>query len=707
MNLPDVSPDSTLADRFAVAWQAVEGPPDVRSFLKAQGVLSLREVADVLLIDQAYRWRAECPIPAEQYLEAWPELAGDRELRLDLVYGEVRARSARNEPFDAASFAERFPDLDGPLSRQREVAQWFADALAGPDADWPTQAEPPATAAARLDAGPAVTDPEAPLPFSDFEIHERLGSGAMGEVFRAIQKSLGKPVAIKILKRASDLNREQARRFLREARAVAGLRHPSIVDVHGLGRCPDGGYFLVMDLIEGKSLQQRLREGPLPIDEAARIVADVADAIQHTHQQGIIHRDLKPSNVLLTAEGRPLVTDFGLAKHFQGQQPDLSVDGEIVGTPQYMAPEQAAPQWGQVGPATDVYGLGALLYALLTGYPPFRAAHPLEALTRLFSDEMPPPPHTFRPDIPAAVEMVCTRCLQKNPSFRYATAGEVAVSLRAAMGWEDAVPVTPGKAMAGEVGPASGRPAMFALSIAAVVLAGFSWWAVAGKSPAAPQTASVAVTSGQGIGSRSGSDSVGVKWEVDVFREGSPDRRVRLTEQPGPLVTGDSVQLRIALDEPRYAYLFWIGSEGTVERLYPITGPQDVPVAGIVAPTQEDHALPVLGPTGTEVAVLVLCREKAADLRQLAAAVRPTKPFPLRETVLLDGLVLAASAASPPGMDHALASLSPNTPSRSLGPAHRLPPSGESDPIRQWWHNLPRYLGEFRFLAIPHAGNQR
>ena len=165
------------------------------------------------------------------------------------------------------------------------------------------------------------------------------------------------------------------RRFFAEARALARLRHPHIVGVHGIGRMADGRYFLVMDLVEdGTTLAGLLRQGPVPFDRAAGLVATVAEAIEHAHSRGVIHRDLKPSNVLLDAEGRPHVTDFGLAKVFDAADPDnpQTTADRILGTPHYMAPEQADPARGPITPRTDVYALGGLLYALLTGKPPIQ-----------------------------------------------------------------------------------------------------------------------------------------------------------------------------------------------------------------------------------------------------------------------------------------------------------------------------------------------
>ena len=411
------------ADRLAEQWQQPGAPPDLHQYLDACGKLSARELADVLLVDQSYRWhRGEAPL-AEQYLAEWPEVAKDPQLRLDLVYGELRAQQMRDEPLDMESFAQRFPDLVDALSRQMEVGQWLAETHFG----WfdtylsslsDLSEEQTTDGVAAPSAEQEAIDPRAPLPWSDFELQEKLGAGSMGEVYRARQISLNKQVAVKLLRIATVAQPELVERFLREARTMAGLGHPHIVDVHGVGRCPGGGYFLVMDLIHGVSLADHIANGPLSVEEAVHIVADVADAVGHANQRGVIHRDLKPSNILLDEQGQVLVTDFGLAKLLTDESA-FSMGGQIVGTPQFMAPEQADPRRGTIGPATDVYGLGALFFALLTGQPPYSGGNAVQLITRLISNEAPPEARTLRADIPDALNDLCTKCLSKKPADRF------------------------------------------------------------------------------------------------------------------------------------------------------------------------------------------------------------------------------------------------------------------------------------------------
>jgi len=284
----------------------------------------------------------------------------------------------------------------------------------------------------RADAAPTSYDPQAPLALSDFELKHELGTGGMGTVYFALQKSLNKPVAVKVLDRVCDRDLQVVQRFLREACAAAKLRHPNIVDVHGIGRTPDGGYFLVMDLVQGTDLESRVKSGDIDIHQVPSLMAAIADAVQHAHEHGVIHRDLKPSNILLDADRGVMVTDFGVAKLLGGDEPELTRHQSPLGTPEYMAPEQVDSHWGRVGPRTDVYGLGGILYYLLCGRHPFQTAdrNELGVLARVVSEEHPVPPSTIRPDVPKPLEAISMKCLRKQPTRRYATAGQVADALR-------------------------------------------------------------------------------------------------------------------------------------------------------------------------------------------------------------------------------------------------------------------------------------
>ena len=219
---------------------------------------------------------------------------------------------------------------------------------------------------------------------------------------------------------------EDRERFFREAQAAAGLRHPNIVQVYDVGDHEGRPYF-TLEFVEGGSLAQKLGGMPQPVRQAAKLVGILARAVEVAHQGGIIHRDLKPANVLLTADGTPKITDFGLARRLEGGAV-LTLSGAAVGTPSYMAPEQAQGKTRAIGPALDIYSLGAMLYELLTGQPPFRAETASEMVLLLVSQD-PLPPSRLNAMVPRDIETICLKCLEKDPARRYATAGELAADL--------------------------------------------------------------------------------------------------------------------------------------------------------------------------------------------------------------------------------------------------------------------------------------
>ncbi len=252
----------------------------------------------------------------------------------------------------------------------------------------------------------------------------------MGVVHRARQSHLGRSVALKRLLHGATSRPEDVARFRAEAAAAARLSHPNIVPILDVDES-EGQPYLVMQYVEGTTLARRLLDGPLPPMEAATLLAPVCRAIEQAHERGVLHRDLKPSNILINLQGTPLVGDFGLAKRIDlGSEPGLTETGAILGTPSYMAPEQAASHRGMIGPATDVYGLGAILYQMLTGRPPFQAASPLDTIL-LVLEQDPVPPRVLNPKADPDLEMVALKCLQKDPEHRYPTAAALADDLDA------------------------------------------------------------------------------------------------------------------------------------------------------------------------------------------------------------------------------------------------------------------------------------
>jgi hypothetical protein len=274
----------------------------------------------------------------------------------------------------------------------------------------------------------AAVPPAAGLPqVPGYSMETMLGSGGMGVVYKAQQLALDRSVAVKMVLAGPLASPQDLMRFRRETAALACMQHPNIVQVYDAGEVEGRPYFS-MELVDGGSLAQRLSGTPKPSREAATLLATLAEAVHVAHQAGIVHRDLKPANILLTADGTPKISDFGLARRLDGGA-GLTQTGVPMGTPSYMAPEQAAGQERAIGPAVDVYALGAILYELLTGRPPFRGETPTETLQQVIHQE-PVPPTRLNPRVPRDLETVCLKCLRKEPHARYAGARELAEDLR-------------------------------------------------------------------------------------------------------------------------------------------------------------------------------------------------------------------------------------------------------------------------------------
>jgi serine/threonine-protein kinase len=260
-----------------------------------------------------------------------------------------------------------------------------------------------------------------------YEVLSVLGRGAMGVVYKARQKGLNRMVALKMILAGDHAGENEMARFRTEAEAVAQIQHPNIVQIYEVGE-EAGLPFFSLEYVEGGSLDRKLAGNPQPPREAARLVGLLAAAVDCAHRKGVVHRDLKPANVLMTPDGQPKITDFGLAKKLEGQDSQTHT-GAILGTPSYMAPEQAEGKTHAIGPLSDVYSLGAILYEMLTGRVPFKAPTLLETLEQVRSRE-PVPPTELQDKLPRDLETVCLKCLQKDPKKRYAGAAALAEDLR-------------------------------------------------------------------------------------------------------------------------------------------------------------------------------------------------------------------------------------------------------------------------------------
>jgi serine/threonine protein kinase/WD40 repeat protein/thiol-disulfide isomerase/thioredoxin len=401
--------------RFEDAWRS-GSRPDLRDFLGAG-----RPPTDLLLelvcTDLEYCYKNGHAPRAEDYFSQHPELRGDAAAVREIAALEVELR-------------RRFNQAEGEVTL----------APSGPPQ--------------------ATRSPPLPDDLPNYRILSELGRGGMGVVYKARQISLNRIVALKMILAGQLASEDDVKRFHTEAEAAANLDHPGIVPIYEVGE-QDGQHYFSMGFVEGSSLAAKIADGPLNAGEAAQLVKAVAEAVQYAHDKGVIHRDLKPANVLLdesrepraeskepertgssassrsspsalrsspsALRSRPRVTDFGLAKKVGGED-HLTTSGQVLGTPSYMPPEQAAGKVDQIGPAADVYALGAILYALITGRPPFQAANPLDTLMQVLERD-PVPPRTLNPRIRRDLETIALRCLEKDPRRRYASAQELADEL--------------------------------------------------------------------------------------------------------------------------------------------------------------------------------------------------------------------------------------------------------------------------------------
>jgi serine/threonine protein kinase len=375
----------------------------------------MHELVERIRADQREQWLRGNRIQIEEYLTHHPDLAGREEDTLDLIYGEVLLREELGERVAAAEYLERFPQFAHRLRKQFEIHEMMRDS-GPPDGD--TLKEAPLTKRTR----PTFDWPFIP----GYEILEQFPSGGQGVVYKARQVDLNRVVALKMVRHdedAADPKRQEL--FRREAETVARLNHPHVVQIYDFGE-HRGRFYFTMEFVEGGSLDRRLAGGTLPPREAAELAETLARALHAVHEQGVVHRDLKPANVLLTAAGTPKVADFGLAK-WLNRDASLTPYGAIVGTASYMAPEQAAGQLEEVAAPADVYSLGAILYQILTGRPPFRDCSFLSTLRQVLSRD-PAPLQLGRAN--RDLGAICLKCLEKEPARRYASAEALAEDLR-------------------------------------------------------------------------------------------------------------------------------------------------------------------------------------------------------------------------------------------------------------------------------------
>jgi serine/threonine protein kinase len=353
--------------------------------------------------DQRLRWQQGQRVSVEAYLEHYPELKHRPFAIRELILGEMHLRRELGDAIDLDELCHRFPSERNWLTSQFEKLQPKPASVGSLPED----------------------DNESNWPLlSRYEVIEEVGRGGMGIVYKARDISLNRLVALKML--GPQANARGRSRLRHEADAISRLHHPFIVRLFDLVD-HDNQFCMVMEFVGGGSLAKMARAQALPRVEAAEYVRKLAEAMQYAHEHNIIHRDLKPSNVLLTDDGTPKISDFGLAKRLDDDT-SLTQSGTVLGTPDYMAPEQAEGKIRDLRPSADIYALGCILYELLTGQPPFRGealVHVLDAVRF----KKPRPPSQLSPLVPRSLELICLKCLEKSPADRFPTAADLADDL--------------------------------------------------------------------------------------------------------------------------------------------------------------------------------------------------------------------------------------------------------------------------------------
>lgn len=401
---------------------------------------SLKRV-DAICANFETRWRAGEKPSIKDLLSEMPA-ADQAHLFRELLQTESELRAEQGLPPAETLYRRRFPQY------AEIIAQVFHPAPAPTVAPQPTEAHAviDATMVGSSERGKSTDIPsparmtkstaakEARRRVGPYRILKALGRGGMGVVYLAQHEQLERQVAIKMIRTDAQVSDAQLARFQTEATAVARLQHPGVVQIFGMSK-HKGSPYLILEYVPGGTLESRLAGQPLPARQAAAILVKLARAIQAAHAQGIIHRDLKPANILLLEPEKPgislehctpKITDFGLAKHLD--RSDLTETGQIMGTPDFMPPEQAKGQIKDVGPTADIYALGAILYSMLAGRPPFRGTSVIATLDLVCNQE-PIPPRRFQADCPMDLETICLKCLEKSPGLRYAAAKDLADDL--------------------------------------------------------------------------------------------------------------------------------------------------------------------------------------------------------------------------------------------------------------------------------------
>ena len=397
-------------DQWVDLWSAEGSSPSLEEFVSTHPGLPKEDLLDVVLIDQRMHWQDRCGPKVDDYLKRFPVIAADARMLLDLIFGEIRAAKRLGIPVDVATMIVRFPAFGDEITKQAEFSSWI-------------ESETPTTT---TDSPINFHDLRTGSTFGEYELLERIGGGGMGSIFRARHRSVHRIVALKVLnaeRMASDIDRQ---RFQNESATVARLDHPNIVPVFEVGEVDQTPYFTTK-LVSPGSLEQNSHRLSGDFDRIADTLRQISLAVHYAHQHGVLHRDLKPSNVLIDEHNVPYVADFGLAR-ILGDACRLTLSGDLIGTPVWMPPEFADPRGRDATIASDVYGLGAILYFLITGHAPHVGRTLVETLSAIREND-PPSPRLLNHKIPVDLDLICRRALDRVPARRYETAGMLAEDL--------------------------------------------------------------------------------------------------------------------------------------------------------------------------------------------------------------------------------------------------------------------------------------
>jgi Protein kinase domain len=629
-------------ESFERSWQQ-GARPAIQAFLPAAPSIRRAALIELICVDQEFRTKLRESVLCESYLREFPELREDEALFLELIRAEIAVRRGRGECPGFEEYKSRFPALGFQLQTLFEHGSTAEGRLADTSARQAPKSERPAEPAlgdglapetsvagasdeSQADAlagrgdGNRVLADGSPRQLGRYEVRGLLGKGAFGTVLRAHDPELNREVAIKVLDRDLLEAPDAVEKYRAEARALADLDHPCIVPVYDFGRGEDGRCFVVSKFIDGRDLSRVMAEGRMPLSTAARVIADLADALQHAHQRELVHCDIKPANILIDADGKPMLVDFGLAVSDQEQSREKRA---VAGTPAYMSPEQVRGDRHRLDGRADIWALGAVLYELSTGRRPFGG----ETTARVFDEikhREPKPPRMIDNAISPELERIILRCLSKDVVGRYATAGDLSADLRNWLSKEGLVSSAP------PFEPVSRRRwriAALCAGLVVAVAAAIGLTRIGGlpgsrtqvgpvgpnDSPAGSIAAAIGAATPAAVIGAATPAAIDGQVDLRVYTKDKHQRHGLSIHEPGalPLQRGDSIRVEARLSRPAYAYLVWIGTDGIASPVYPWrpgdwTQPAEKQRARtqISLPEEIDTGWPVNGAAGMETVVL-------------------------------------------------------------------------------------------------------